>query len=64
MNGLLDRCIVCGLPATKPGNGICIRHEIEALIALSYERMVERLRRKRPQRVKIFPTAKRDFEKL
>ena len=44
MNGLLDRCIACGMPATKPGSGICIRCEIMALIALGYERMRERVR--------------------
>jgi hypothetical protein len=38
---ILDRCINCGLPARKPGAGICVRCEIEALISLSYERMKE-----------------------
>jgi hypothetical protein len=27
------------MPATKPGSGICVRCEIQALIDLSFERM-------------------------
>jgi hypothetical protein len=49
---LFDRCMICGLPTRKPGEPLCIRHEIEALIALGYERMIERLRGNIPARSK------------
>ncbi len=39
MNALLDRCIVCGQRTWRPGEPLCIRHDIQALIALSAERM-------------------------
>jgi hypothetical protein len=41
---ILDTCIVCGMRAVQPGAGICFRCEVEALISLSYFRMLERMK--------------------
>lgn len=49
---LFDTCMLCGRPTRKPGEPLCIAHEIEALISLSYERMIERLRGNIPGRGK------------
>jgi hypothetical protein len=59
MNALLDNCIVCGRQASKPGAGICRYHELQALIDLSYQRMIERLHNPQPARGRRLPVSKR-----
>jgi len=45
MNAMIgDRCILCGRPTRKPGELLCLFHEIRGLIALGAERMRERAR--------------------
>jgi hypothetical protein len=39
MKAMLDRCIVCGNEARKPGAGMCLHCEIQALIDLSFDPM-------------------------
>ena len=38
-----DTCMLCGMPARKQGEALCIKHDIEALIMLGYHRMAHRL---------------------
>lgn len=47
---MFDTCMLCGRRTRKPGEALCITHEIEALISLSYERMRERIRGNIPAR--------------
>jgi hypothetical protein len=48
---ILDTCIACGMRASQPGAGICFRCEVEALISLSYERMIERMKGSQARRI-------------
>jgi hypothetical protein len=46
MNPIIgDRCVLCGRPARKPGEILCVFHDIQAQIALGYLRMIERTQR-------------------
>jgi hypothetical protein len=45
VNGLFDTCMICGRRSRKEGEGLCLTHETEGLIALSYERMRESIKR-------------------
>ena len=38
-----NRCMLCGTPTRKEGEPLCIRHDFEAMIALSYHRLAHRL---------------------
>jgi hypothetical protein len=63
MNGILDTCIVCGRSARRPGAGICRYHEIMALIDLSYDRMLERIRKPQPPRGRRLPISREKLTK-
>lgn len=52
MTAAFEHCMICGRRTRKPGELLCITHDFEALIALSYERMRERLRGNIPARRK------------
>lgn len=62
---MFDTCMICGRRTRKPGEALCITHDFEALIALSYERMIERLRGNIPaRRAGIAPSmSKRNMSK-
>ena len=47
-----NRCILCGLKVWREGEALCIRHDIQFLIALGYERMKQRAADQR-RRVRI-----------
>jgi hypothetical protein len=40
---LFDRCVLCGRRTRKPGERLCLRHDIEYLLALGAATMRERL---------------------
>ena len=42
---LFDTCIICGRRTRKPGEALCIFHDIQALIELGYFRTIERMKR-------------------
>lgn len=50
-----DRCILCGRPVRKPGERLCIYHDIQFLIAQGAERMRERVGRKRAAVISNLP---------
>jgi hypothetical protein len=53
---VIDRCVLCGYPVRKPGELLCVRHDIQALIAEGYYRMKERMKYGAPPRRKYNQT--------
>jgi hypothetical protein len=51
-----DTCILCGRPARRAGEGLCILHDFQKLIELGGLQMRERVNRKSPR--KLLATAK------
>jgi hypothetical protein len=62
---MLDTCILCGRRTRKPGEGLCVFHDVQALIELGYYRTLERLNQQRVSRLSTFgaPLAVGDRER-
>jgi len=50
--GIFGSCEICGQPVRKPGDTLCVRHDFQALIALGYHRMIERVKGNLPSQAR------------